>query len=164
MSFNPPPNWPEPADPHWEPPAGWQPDSRWPAPPAGWNTRWEADTMSSTSAVAGAEDVPATSSRPLPAEEYPLTVDLPGNIRRAPAQSRAATSESTTSSPAGGHTRKKRTWTIIGALIGLCLIVATIVAFVWLYSFAMTSLPSSEALGMTLLPHEMSGTAGPLHG
>lgn len=144
-SFNPPPNWPEPSDQKWKPSPGWTPDPTWPTPPAGWAVQWEADGGAYAShALTGTEVLPATSARPVATGAYPIDVDLPGHLIHHTA-------------PHTGPTKGRvaaRTWTLIAALIGLLAIVATIVAFTWLYNYAHTSLPSTQAAAavMTMTP------------
>lgn len=135
-SFNPPPHWPEPREKDWKPQAGWMPDPAWPQPPAGWAVQWESDSGAFRShALSGTEELSATSARPPAGGEYPIEVDLPGHLVRH---------TSARTEPTHGRV-SSRTWTLIAALIGVLAIVATIVAFIWLYNFAHSSLPQTEA-------------------
>lgn len=100
--------------------------------------QWEEKKDYPAVAVAGSESVAATSIRADRPVDYPVVVDLPGRV-----SANASTRE--VSETTRNRRFSARTWNLVGAAIGALLVLATIAVFVWLFSFAISSLPSTEA-------------------
>ena len=96
-------------------------------------------TNTSRYGVADSLDVPALSPVHKRVSTYPVEVDAPGELRPHSSATPPAASERT--SVASSQPRRYRRGHIVGAVIGIALVVITVVAFVWLVNFATTSLP-----------------------
>lgn len=146
--FNPPPHWPEPADPSWEPPVSWHPDAAWGPVPAGWRL-WAAPGRLSQGTdtpppLAESEDIPASGARAvmpgIEAHDYPVTVTMPGHWEEHETQA-----EDFGFGPAPERRDRPRlrlAMTLLVSLLGLLVAAGTVFVFLRLVRLAHEDLPA----------------------
>ncbi|MDO5644887.1 MAG: hypothetical protein Q4G21_04240 [Dermabacter sp.] len=100
----------------------------------------------------------ATSSAPVRAAAYPVTVSLPGVLEAGSVAKDTYGFPPPPKRESSPRWRRALTW--IAALVGLVIAAATIVLFVWLYQYATSSLPSPAAASVLSLPHAAAGAIG----
>lgn len=142
-TFNPPPNWPEPPQDGWIPPADFRPQYSWGPVPAGWRL-WTQDTTHGDSPLVDSEDVPASGARPRQrVQDYPVAVLNPGMW-----SDNHLEDEDYGFPPAKQVTQRPKLRlgaTITVTALGFVLAALTTVMFVLLVDFAIEDLPGMLA-------------------
>lgn len=139
--FNPPPNWPEPPQEGWTPPADFRPGPSWGRVPAGWRL-WSAGerTAPGPAPLRDSEDVPASGARPRPrVDRYPVDVLNPGMVSDNHLQDEDYGFPPAT--PRRERPRLRLGLTITATALGLLLAAATVLLFVTLVDRAVEDLP-----------------------
>ena len=143
--FNPPPNWPEPPQDGWIPPADFRPDPSWGPVPAGWRL-WLSDTFGDRgeAPLQESEDVPASGARPRKrTEQYPVAVLNPGMWTENHLEDEDYGFPPP--KPVRRRPRLRLGMTITVTALGFVLAAMTAVMFVLLVDFAVEDLPGMMA-------------------
>lgn len=147
--FNPPPNWPEPPAEGWTPPADWVPQRVWGPVPTGWHLWLEDDSTAVDGPLQASEDVPASGARPRQRiDTYPVAVLNPGMYSDNHLQ--AEDYGFPPAKPRRSRPRLRLGMHITVTVLGLLLLAATVVAFVFARDFAITTLPTMSQAALLL--------------
>ncbi len=138
--FNPPPNWPEPPQEGWTPPADFRPGDSWGPVPAGWRLWPARERTTGQAPLQDSEEVPASGARPRPrVEQYPVDVLNPGMWSENHLQDEDYGFPP--AKPRRDRPRLRLGMTITVTALGLLLAAATVLIFISLVDRAVEDLP-----------------------
>lgn len=144
--FNPPPNWPENAkatdlDAYPKAPVGWQ------LYPELDSAYFDSNQLEINTPVLRPEIVPATAAIPERPAQYPLIPVLPGVLKNNE-EAKISLAPKQSNPFAKIISWSRRNFNLLAIILGILVIITTIVLFIWLYQFALTSLPEVEIVSL----------------